>query len=332
MKYKFEIYKSTEIIFKSTRNLDFGKNTVFVIDRNIYNLNSYLEKHSDYALIIDSKEKNKNYQSLSEILDFFLENKVNRSFNIVVIGGGVLSDFVAFATSIFMRGCNLFLIPTTLLAMVDAGLGGKTAIHFNGKKNILGSFYPASKVFIDFSFLKTLPNKEIENGWSEIIKIALISKSNLRNLIVQNENLNEIISQSIQIKMEICEKDILDNNERRFLNFGHTFAHMIESYFHFSVSHGQAVAIGIRIAVFFAEYFLNISYDKDVSFLLNKLPEYSLNLSGMSREILMEFIFADKKNTDKLNIVLIKKIGEPFVYSIKNIDNIIFAMNNYNSR
>ncbi len=331
MEFHFKTNKSTKIIFGALPEFSNDENYAFIVDEKILELYPDLRaKLKKYPLIgFEAIEKNKNFESLNFLFNFFQKNKLNRSFNIVAIGGGVTTDYVALAASLFMRGCNLILVPTTLLAMVDASLGGKTAVHFNERKNAIGSFYPASKIFIDFGFLQTLPKNEIQNGWSEIIKTALISKNKLRDLILQKKSLEDVIKKTIQIKMDICERDIFDRGERRFLNFGHSFAHIIESYFNFNIPHGKAVAVGIRIAIFFAHRYLKINYDDEVKLLLNKLSDHEIDLSGLTIDILADLISSDKKNTNKINLVLLKGIGEPFIYSVENLEDVLFAMKNY---
>ncbi len=332
MKYFFEINKTTEIIFEKLPEFYPKKKCVFVIDKIVAdNFPDLIARFKSFPIyFFDAVEKAKSFENLSQILKFFQKNYVNRSFDIIVVGGGVTTDFVGLATSLFMRGCNLILVPTTLLAMVDAVLGGKTAVHFDRKKNAVGSFYPASKIFIDYNFLKTLPKKEIENGWSEIIKTALISQDNLSEMIIRKKTLEEIIVKTIQIKMNICQKDIFDKGKRQFLNFGHTFAHIIEAFSDFKISHGQAVANGIKIAIFFARHFLNIKYDEKTFFLLEKLPNSNLDLSELNLYILENLIASDKKNTDKINIILLKKIGEPFIYHVDDLEKVLFVMKNFN--
>ena len=185
MKYKFGS-KETEISFYDNFNFRFDENVnkIFIIDKLVYEL--YKDKMFDIIsnnplLLFEAKEENKNLNEILKIYDFFHDNKVNRSTIIFGIGGGITTDITAFSASTYMRGCRLILIPTTFLGIIDAAIGGKTAINFKGIKNNIGTFYPAEKVIIILEFLKTLPEKEMKNGWVECIKIALIKPLNLYN-------------------------------------------------------------------------------------------------------------------------------------------------------
>ena len=196
-----------------------------------------------------------------------------------------MTDITAFAASTYMRGCRLILIPTTFLGMIDAAIGGKTAVNFRGIKNNIGTFYPAEKVIIIPEFLKTLPEKEMKNGWAECIKISLIKKSKLYELLTtDNEiNMDKIIKSSITLKAGICENDPEDKGERRLLNLGHTFGHVLETLSNFEISHGNAVAIGIRTA---AKLSLEKNFIEETVF--NKI-NCILDMYGLPKSLEMKF-------------------------------------------
>ncbi len=239
--------------------LEQKSNKVFIIDRNVFNLYEDLfkslldemgEENSSPILLLQTKESKKDFTTLRMIIDFLTLKKITREDNIVAIGGGITLDITAFAASIYKRGCNLTLVPTSFLAMIDAAIGGKTGINYLKFKNLLGSFYPASFILIVPEFLHTLPEVEIKNGWAECIKIALLHSEKLYDLTLKDnsEITADIIREAILSKYHFCRQDLTDGGERQKLNLGHTFAHLIESASDYEIPHGLAVAIGIRAA------------------------------------------------------------------------------------
>jgi 3-dehydroquinate synthase len=306
---------------------------VFIIDKNVYKL--YKNKLDDYIkespkYLFDAKENNKTIEEVKKIFSFFLENNVTRETVIIGIGGGITTDITAFTASTFKRGCRLQLIPTTFLGMIDAAIGGKSALNFNGVKNSIGTFYPAEKVHIFSGFLKTLTEKDRKNGWTECLKVSLINDNGLYELLYDGNLIitPEIVQKAIQIKMMLCEKDLYDSNERRKLNLGHTFAHLIESASEYSISHGEAVAIGIRKA---AEYSYNEKMISNNEF--NKINElldkYNLPYT-VSNEIKKkikksgeELIFQDKKAGKRVRLVLFKGFQNIIVKEIYDYQKVI---------
>jgi len=289
MKYKFGS-KETEISFHKNFGfeLDRNSNKIFIIDKLVYDL--YKDKLQniisiDHIYLLEAKEENKNLNEIQRIYDFFHENKVNRSTIIYGIGGGITTDITAFAASTYMRGCRLILMPSTFLGMIDAAVGGKTAVNFKGIKNNIGTFYPAEKVIIIPEFLETLPEKEMKNGWTECIKISLIKKSKLFDLLTTDNEIiiDEIIKLAISLKAEICENDPEDKGKRRLLNLGHTFGHILETISNFEISHGNAVAIGIRAAA-------TLSLEKGfIEETVSNKIDYILDMYGLPKSIDMKF-------------------------------------------
>ncbi|MGE4583379.1 MAG: 3-dehydroquinate synthase family protein [Sphaerochaeta sp.] len=232
---------------------NYGRSVMWVFDTNTAKLFKQLPPSH---VVLESGELSKTFSSLERILSCSLDEGLARDGRIIGFGGGVVCDMSAFAASIYMRGCRLTLVPTTLLAMVDASLGGKTAIDFRGMKNMVGSFYPASEVLVSIDTLRTLSDKEFLNGLAEVIKHALLSQDEelYKFLLVKK---NEILSRDTQTLSQLVELSLLvkkwyieqDPTEtkgiRQALNLGHTFAHALESSSHFgSWGHGAAVAWG----------------------------------------------------------------------------------------
>jgi 3-dehydroquinate synthase len=199
----------------------------------------------DQRFAVPLKEEAKTLASFQSMIAFLDALDINQSTRIIAIGGGALLDAVGFISSVYRRGLSLCFIPTTLLAMVDASIGGKTALNTK-YKNQIGTFYPAEDVVIDFSLLPTMPVSLIAEGMSEIIKIAFIKDRVLFDALKHKTlPIENIIAQAIQLKVNIVQEDLSDKNQRLLLNFGHTIGHAIEAYYQFTVPHGQCVAIGM---------------------------------------------------------------------------------------
>ena len=289
---------------------------VFVIDKNFFNLHRNVIipvlKNSSYYLF-DAKESNKNITALTDILSFFQKEKINRAFHVVCIGGGITTDIGSFAASIYMRGCKLVLIPTTFLGMIDAAIGGKTAINFQGIKNNVGSFYYADQVIINSKFLELLPKYELINGWAECVKVALIDGGNLlKKLTEEMQKLdNSIILEAIRIKSEICKHDPFDNEKRQLLNLGHSVGHIIEVISNFSISHGKSVAVGLRViaGISFKEGFISQSRYNEI---LGLLSLYELDFKQqfvVDYSSIYDILKQDKKNRKLMSLVLFNETG-----------------------
>ncbi len=232
---------------------EYGRLVLWVFDTNTAKLFKQLPPSH---VVLESGESSKHFSSLERILGSALDEGLARDGRIIGFGGGVVCDMAAFAASIYMRGCKLTLVPTTLLAMVDASLGGKTAIDFKGMKNMVGSFYPASEVLISIDTLRTLSEKEYLNGLAEVIKHALLSQDEelYKFLLVRkNEILNRevkalsaLVELSLEVKRWYIEQDPSETlGIRESLNLGHTFGHALESSSHYLMwGHGACVAWG----------------------------------------------------------------------------------------
>ncbi|MGH0054254.1 MAG: 3-dehydroquinate synthase, partial [Sphaerochaetaceae bacterium] len=220
---------------------EYGRLVLWVFDTNTAKLFKQLPPSH---IVLESGESAKNFSSLERILSAALDEGLARDGRIIGFGGGVVCDMSAFAASIYMRGCRLTLVPTTLLAMVDASVGGKTAIDFKGMKNMVGTFFPASEVLISIDTLRTLNDKEFLNGLAEVIKHALLSQDEelYKFLLVRkNEILNRdtkalaaLVELSLKVKQWYIEQDPSETlGIRQSLNLGHTFGHALESSSHY---------------------------------------------------------------------------------------------------
>ncbi|MEI8137557.1 MAG: 3-dehydroquinate synthase family protein, partial [Bacteroidota bacterium] len=223
---------------------------LFCLPSLISNCPKLLEAH---IIELESGEASKSIEFSAHIWQTLIENKADKNSLIINLGGGVVSDLGGFCASTYKRGIDFINIPTTLLSMADASLGGKTGINFNGLKNSIGTFAQPKGVFINPDFLKTLPNRHYKNGLTEIFKIALICDKKFWNELKTleiNSASEQIISKSVSLKNKIVLKDPFDKGLRKTLNFGHTIGHAIESLLlatNKELLHGEAIVIGILV-------------------------------------------------------------------------------------
>lgn len=210
-------------------------------------------------IILPSGEQAKSFSFLEKICEEILAKGVDRKSLIIALGGGVVGDISGFVASVLLRGIDFIQIPTTLLAMVDSSVGGKTAINSGAGKNLIGSFYQPQLVICDLEFLKTLPARQIRSGYAEIVKYGLIRDENFFDFLEKNfrkifnfdeEFLTKIITHSCAMKAGIVGQDEKESGDRALLNFGHTFGHVFETETNYSdeLLHGEAVALGMLMA------------------------------------------------------------------------------------
>ena len=273
-----------------------------------------------------SSEKNKDQHNVNKLLTVMQKYNFNRNDSLIAVGGGVVGDVSGFAASIFKRGLKFINIPTTLLAQVDSSIGGKTGINTSFGKNLIGSFYQPNLVIADIDFLKSLPKREIICGYAEIFKHSIISDKKFFNFLLKNFDkiiklkqpfINKAIYKSCLIKKRIVEKDEKEKNLRKTLNLGHTFAHSYEASYKYSkkLNHGEAVLLGINSASEFSlkEKFLNLrEYNliKEHIYTIDKSLHVKNYFGKKDVGKLLEFMKIDKKNnSNKINLILIKKIG-----------------------
>jgi 3-dehydroquinate synthase len=261
-----------------------------------------LLRHSFPVISFPPGELSKNLNNLQMVLDGLLVHKADKNTLIINLGGGVVTDMGGFAASIFKRGLDYINIPTTLLGMVDAAIGGKTGVDFHSYKNYLGTFYAPEAVLISEQFLDTLPKIELDNGWAEIVKTAVIADPELVQMIKSGKNfLGDIIASVSATKQRICDEDPFDGNVRQLLNFGHTIGHAYETCRidnNDPVMHGMAVARGMLYETGLAARLGMLSVD-DGEFISNLIREQtkSPDLTEAEFNSLLPFLQGDKKNS-----------------------------------
>lgn len=290
--------------------------TVIITDSRVKDLwlDEILSRIEAESLVIPEGETNKSLENVKKIWNQLLEMDFTRKSLIIAMGGGMITDISAFISSTFKRGTHLGLIPTTLLSQVDAAIGGKTGINFNGK-NMIGTFYEPDFVLIDTHFLETLPREEVKNGLGEVLKYALLS-SEIYELVQESKKVNderkkidiELIQSCVHYKTKIIQEDLRENNIRRVLNLGHTVAHGIEKMSNYGMKHGKAVSRGLMVNSFIAEEI----YDFDPSITKNLLDKFDLPCQhDFSPRNILDSMWDDKKNWfEKMVMVLPKNIGE----------------------
>lgn len=267
--------------------------------------------------IIPDGEEYKNMETIESILDVCFQNRLDRSSFLVAFGGGVVGDMTGFAASIYERGCNFIQIPTTLLSSVDASVGGKTGVNNKYGKNLVGSFYQPKGVYIDPCFLKTLPAKEFAAGVAEIVKMAVTFDKEFFEFLESadlssDKNLLEAIKKSVELKASVVAQDEKEHGIRAVLNYGHTFAHVVESETNYTgYLHGEAVAIGIVMANRLALKLGKISETEEKR-VKNLLEKHNLPTSYAIKdtEAFYDKFFLDKKTKDgKIKFIIPDGIG-----------------------
>ncbi len=279
---------------------------------------------------LSANEKNKNQKTTNGILEILLKRNFSRDDILISVGGGITGDVAGYAASLFKRGLKFINIPTTLLAQVDSSIGGKTGVNTKYGKNLVGSFYQPKLVISDTDFLKTLPKREIICGYGEILKHSIISNKSFFQFLNKNfvqilkfrsPFIEKTIYESCKIKKKIVEKDEKERNIRKVLNFGHTFAHAYEASLNFSkkLNHGEAVILGMFTALKFSKS-NNFLPTNEFKIITNHIKNFGLPndikkyffLKNVNK--ILSFMANDKKNnSNKINLILLKKIGKPLI-------------------
>ncbi len=279
------------------------------------------------VLYLPGAESNKRLQPLEDLAEQMVELGADRTSAIIAFGGGIVTDMAGFLAAIFMRGIPVLQAPTTLLAQVDAAIGGKTGVNLVNGKNLLGSFHPPCAVLIDPALLDTLPEREYRAGLYEILKagiirdpalFAFLADSRVAVLARDSDAVDRIIADSVRMKMEVVSADEREGDLRRILNFGHTFGHALEAeteYVRFL--HGEAVAWGMRAAIHLGEMSGYCSAE-DCLDMLDLIGSYGPipPMEGISPDRLVARLVHDKKTVrGKVHFVLPVRVGEVAVVS-----------------
>ncbi|MDR0612117.1 MAG: 3-dehydroquinate synthase [Dysgonamonadaceae bacterium] len=284
-------------------------------------IQSVPEMASAKAFFIPAGDGNKNIASLSKVWEFLSQNSANRKSLLINLGGGMLTDLGGFAAATFKRGIRFINIPTTLLGAVDAAVGGKTGVNFNGLKNEIGAFAPALAVVIDSGFFKTLDVPNLLSGYAEMLKHALLdSPLSLDKILhfdwdtIDYQQLNNLLFESVLVKERIVEEDPTEQGIRKALNLGHTFGHAFESLSYElkrPVLHGYAVAWGVVCELYLS--FVKLGFDRNIlmqitRFVKENYGAFAFDCTQYQR--IYELMQHDKKNESGLiNFSLLKSVG-----------------------
>jgi 3-dehydroquinate synthase len=280
-------------------------NTITIIDSNIEALYPMLRRQSN--IILDSYEDAKTLKGVELLLNTLKDRKANINTTLIAIGGGILQDLVGFCSSVYCRGINYILVPTTLLSQTDSCVGGKTSINLDSRKNLLGTFYPPKEIIIYTKFIETLSHLDYLSGMGEIYKFHIL-QNNIKQFDIKNE-VEPMILNGLNYKIDILLRDEFDKGERKSLNFGHTFGHALESTSNNTIPHGIAVIIGCMIAMSISKELGYNVEDYDISmgkgYQMLKDSNLVFKQNWFQPDELLNIIKSDKKSTGKLTMVLI---------------------------
>lgn len=277
-------------------------------------------------VIVPTGEKSKSFEQLKKILEEMVAMEAHRKTGIIALGGGVVGDLAGYAAASFMRGVSFIQVPTTLLAMVDSSVGGKVGIDLDAGKNLAGAFWQPKKVYIDPDVLITLAQKQWKAGLGEAVKYGAIKDRSLWEFFEKHAELlsknpddflpsewkavEEMIERCVQIKADVVMKDEKEGNLRQILNYGHTFGHVVEHMSDYKVLHGEAVAVGMRLAADLAvELRMMPTAERDKqNALLDSLSLGKTKTKGLIKEFVKQ-MKKDKKSQGDLRVILLSRLG-----------------------
>ena len=322
---------STEELIKHI-NGDLPNESLIILDSAL----EQFQLHSNFNashVYLEVSEETKNLETIEKIWEIMFLSNLNRSDEVVIIGGGVMLDLCSFAASTYKRGVAFTLVPSTLLAMVDASHGGKNGFNNVHGKNQIGTFTLPKSVVVCFELLNTLKDNDYKDGLIELVKHGLIGSKEIFNTLVSTENFKidtKTIKKGIQIKEDIVKEDYLETGKRKYLNFGHTIGHLIEQDSKFNLSHGEAVAIGMIYELELSKKHFGLPQeviDLYISY-LEKLDFKKSYEFENSIDYLLEILKDDKKSkSDSVDIVLLSDISQPNLISI-SFDELIEVIQN----
>ncbi|HEY5730252.1 MAG TPA: 3-dehydroquinate synthase [Anaerolineales bacterium] len=311
------------------------RNPIIVTDENVAKY--HLEKIKQAigcdipSIIFPAGEEHKNLETISHLWKSFLENGLDRKSTVIALGGGVISDMNGFAASTYMRGIDWIVIPTTLLAMVDASIGGKTGIDLPQGKNLVGSYHPPKLVLADPSLLLTLTERELVSGMAEVVKHSIISDPELLELCSRGmgwvkQNLEEIVKRAMTVKIRVIEEDPYEKGIRAALNLGHTVGHAVELVSKFELRHGEAIAIGMVSEARYAEKIgvANKGLADSINRVLSKLGLPTQIPDGLPRDEIIRAMRMDKKKNAKvIRFALPVEIGKVELVDVEDLESVI---------
>ncbi len=301
--------------FSGIKNLSSQKTTVLITDENVFAAHKKLFK-GYHVIVLNGGEEYKVQATVDSIIQQLIDIKVDRSWTLIGVGGGVITDMTGYVASIFLRGISFGFLPTTLLGMVDASIGGKNGIDLGFFKNMVGTINQPHFLLYDVSFLKTLPDNEWYNGFAEIIKHAAIidatmfkelEKGSVSFFQKNKPALQALVQRNALLKAKVVKEDEFEKGRRRLLNFGHTLGHALEKQY--ELMHGEAVAVGMAFAAKLSRDLLGF---KSVEKLVNLIDQYHLPVSThYDKEKAFHLLVSDKKREgEQINFILLERLGK----------------------
>jgi len=295
--------------------------TVFVTDENVFAAHEKQFKNRD-AIVLKAGEEFKTQATVDSIIEQLISMEVDRKTFLIGVGGGVVTDLTGYVASVYMRGIDFGFVPTSLLAMVDASIGGKNGIDVGVYKNMVGVIRQPSFLLFDSSLLQTLPEAEWKNGFAEIIKHACIKDVTMFKQLEQNnfisyqrkqKELGALIQKNALLKTKVVQQDEFEKGDRKLLNFGHTLGHALENQYQFS--HGHAISIGMAYASSLSQ---KMNGFKDANRVVSLLEKYGLpTFTQFDKDKVINVLKMDKKKTkDSINFILLEKIGKAVIKPI----------------
>lgn len=317
--------------FTQLKELAEKKHAVILVDENVFNLHAKKFKGWN-VIVLKPGEQYKQQATVDSIITQLIQFNADRKTMLIGVGGGVVTDITGYVASVFMRGIKFGFVPTTLLSMVDASIGGKNGIDVGVYKNIVGTINQPSFILYDLAFLKTLPEIEWQNGFAEIIKHACIKDAamfkaleanNLKKYQSDKKLLLALIQRNALLKSKVVMADEFETGDRKLLNFGHTFGHAIENTY--NLSHGQAVAIGMFVASFLSEIYCGF---RETVRVINLIKKYGLPVFlSFEAQKVFDVMVADKKKVgNEINYVLLKKTGNAIIRPLSLLEIEILLM------
>lgn len=313
-----DLIKKYNIVLTDDFRKELSRDSILIIDKNVYDLHNLKNIDSHRVILFEASEENKTLSAYAEMVEKLLDMSADRTSEIVAIGGGITCDLVAFVASTFLRGVKLTLVPTTLLAMCDAAIGGKNGLNFHRAKNIIGNIRQPNRILVDTCFLSTLPEEILSEGFAEVIKIAATCDLELFETLEKQEFdfesvnyslMKEIILRAIYLKLRIVAEDEFEAGKRRILNFGHTLAHAIEAVY--GLSHGRAVALGMQFAVRLSEI-EGIAPKGIAPRIDNLVSKYKLHkIIKLQADKILPYMLKDKKReSNNIHFITLTEIGK----------------------
>lgn len=320
----------TDSSFSDLRNIVDRKNAIIITDENVFSAHQKQFRNWN-TIVLKAGEAFKVQATVDSVIEQMIEMQADRQTTLVGAGGGVITDLTGYIASIFMRGISFGFIPTSLLAMVDASIGGKNGIDVGDYKNMVGVIRQPSFILQDTRMMATLPDKEWRNGFAEIIKHASIRDAVMFRDLEENgmdiykkrrSLLSSLVSRNMMLKTRIVQRDEFEKDERRKLNFGHTLGHALETQY--ELSHGEAISIGMTFAGSLSQQLIGFRHQDKLTSLLEKyqLPTHA----AFDRDKVIQVLKMDKKKAGGLiHFILLEKIGRASILPL-NVEQIYQAL------